>query len=125
IQLGRQAAVEFRKQYKVVPNQELQGYLRRIGERLAIQKEPRESGFEFTYTLVNDKSTNAFALPGGPIFVHTGLILKADNEAQLAGVLAHEMSHVILRHGTNQASKANLLQLPALLAAAVTGSNLL
>ena len=55
----------------------------------------------------------------------TGLILASDNEAQIAGVLAHEMSHVILRHGTNQASKVNLMQIPALLAGAVTGSNLL
>src|SRR6266851_4121316 len=125
IQLGQQAAAEVRKQYTVVPNQELQDYIRRIGERLATQREPRESGFQFTYTLVNDKSVNAFALPGGPTFVHTGLILAADNEAQVAGVLGHEISHVILRHGTNQASKANLMQIPALLAAAVTGSNLL
>jgi hypothetical protein len=125
IQLGLQAAAQVSKQYQVVPNQELQDYIRRVGERLAAQKEPRESGFRFTYTLVNDKSVNAFALPGGPTFVHTGLILAADNEAQVAGVLAHEISHVILRHGTNQASKANLIQIPALLAGAVTGSDLL
>ncbi|HTM48119.1 MAG TPA: M48 family metallopeptidase [Bryobacteraceae bacterium] len=125
IQLGLQAAAEVRKQYQPVQNDELQNYIRRVGERLAAQKEPRESGFQFTYTLVSDKSINAFALPGGPTFVHTGLILAADNEAQLAGVLAHEISHVILRHGTNQASKANLMQIPAILAGAVTGSNLL
>jgi hypothetical protein len=125
IQLGLQAATEVRKQYQVVPNQELQDYIRRVGEKLAAQKPARDSGFQFTYTLVNDKSVNAFALPGGPTFVHTGLILAADNEAQVAGVLAHEISHVILRHGTNQASKANLMQIPALLAGAVTGSNLL
>src|SRR5258706_1714563 len=125
IQLGLQTAAQVSKQYQVVPNQELQDCLRRVGERLAAQKEPRESGLQFTYTLVNDKTVNAFALPGGPTFVHTGLILAADNEAQVAGVLAHEMSHVILRHGTNQASKANLMQIPALLAGAATGSNLL
>jgi hypothetical protein len=125
IQLGLQAASEVRKQYQAVQNEELQNYIRRVGERLAAQKSPRESGFQFTYTLVNDKSVNAFALPGGPTFVHTGLMLAAENEAQLAGVLAHEISHVILRHGTNQASKANLMQIPAILAGAVTGSNLL
>ena len=125
VQLGQQAAAEVRKQYQVVPNQELQDYVRRVGERLAATPDARESGFPFTFTLVNDKSINAFALPGGPTFVHTGLILAADNEAQVAGVLAHEISHVILRHGTNQASKANLVQIPAMLAGAVTGSNLL
>src|SRR5262245_60216334 len=125
VQLGQQAAAEVRKQYQVVPNQELQDYIRRVGERLASTPEARNSGFQFSFTLVNDKSVNAFALPGGPTFIHTGLILAADNEAQVAGVLAHEISHVILRHGTNQASKANLLQIPALLAGAATGSNLL
>jgi Zn-dependent protease with chaperone function len=125
IQLGQQAAAQVRKQYHAAPNRELQDYVRRIGERLAAQKEARESGFTFTFIVVNDKSVNAFALPGGPAFVFTGLIQAADNEAQVAGVLGHEMSHVILRHGTNQASKANLMQIPAMLAGALTGSNLL
>ena len=61
------------------------------------------------------------ALPGGPTYVNTGLIRAAENEAQLAGVMAHEIAHVALRHGTNQASKANLLQLPAMLAGAAVG----
>ncbi len=125
VQLGQQAAEQVRRQFQVVPNQELQDYIRRVGDRIASQPEARNSGFQFTFTLVSEQSINAFALPGGPAFVHTGLITAADNEAQLAGVLAHEISHVILRHGTNQASKANLLQIPALLAGAATGSNLL
>jgi Zn-dependent protease with chaperone function len=125
VQLGQQAAAQIGKQYHVVENRQLQDYVRQVGERLAAQKVAKDSGFPFTFKLVSDKSINAFALPGGPTFVHTGLIAAADNEAQLAGVLAHELSHVILRHGTNQASKANLLQLPAILAGAVTGSNLL
>src|SRR3954469_6732414 len=125
IQLGQQAAVELRKRARPVANPELQDYIRRVGERLASTPTVRDSGFHFSFTLVNDKSVNAFALPGGPTFVLTGLILAVDNEAQLAGVLGHEISHVILRHGTNQASKANLIQIPAILAAAVTGSNLL
>src|SRR5262249_17462783 len=125
VQLGQQAAAEERKQYPVVPNQGLQAYTRRVGERPAAPPEPPTTGFQFSVTLVNGKSVNAFALPGGPTFIHRGLILAADNEAQVAGVLAHEISHVILRHGTNQASKANLIQMPALLAGAVPGSNLL
>src|SRR5580765_4196019 len=72
--LGQQAAAEVRKKYPVVPNQELQDYIRRVGERLASQKVAKESGFPFTFTLVLEKSINAFALPGGPAFVHTGLI---------------------------------------------------
>jgi predicted Zn-dependent protease len=66
--------------------------------------------------LITDPSINAFALPGGPMFIHSGLLQAVDNEAELAGVMGHEMSHVILRHGTNQASKQNLIQLPAVLA---------
>jgi hypothetical protein len=125
IEIGQQAAAEVRKRYPAVKSAELQNYLRRIGERLASQKEARESGFTFSFTLINDKAINAFALPGGPAFVFSGLMMAAGNEAQIAGVLGHEMSHVILRHGTNQASKANLIQLPAILAGALTGSNLL
>lgn len=125
IQIGQQAAADVRKQYSSVKNEELQSYIRRIGGRLAAQKEARESGFTFSFTLLSDKAVNAFALPGGPTFVFAGLMRVAENEAQIAGVLGHEMAHVILRHGTNQASKANLLQIPAILAGAVTGSNLL
>jgi predicted Zn-dependent protease len=73
--------------------------------------------------VLNDKSINAFALPGGPIFVHIGLLAAIDNESQLAGVLAHEMSHVALRHGTHEASKAVLVQAPAALLGATIGED--
>ncbi len=81
--------------------------------------------FPFAIHAVYDKKINAFSLPGGPLFVNTGAIQAADNEAQVAGVIAHEMSHVVLRHMTNQASKRELVALPAVLAAALTGHNLL
>src|SRR5437868_8591819 len=123
VQLGQEAAAQVRQQYEVVQNKELQDYITRAGQLLAAQ--PEAGGYPYTFTLLNEKSVNAFALPGGPAFVFSGLIQAADNEAQLAGVLAHEISHVALRHGTNQASKANLLQLPAMLAGAMTGGSLL
>jgi predicted Zn-dependent protease len=76
--------------------------------------------------VVQDQSINAFALPGGPTYVNTGLILAAENEAQLAGVMAHEIAHVALRHGTNQASKSMGLQLIAgLVGQGVGGGSLL
>jgi predicted Zn-dependent protease len=81
--------------------------------------------FPFAIQAVSDKKINAFSLPGGPLFINTGAIQAADNEAQLAGVIAHEMSHVVLRHMTNQASKRELVALPALLAGAVAGHSLL
>ena len=123
LQLGQQAASQVRDQYQVVQNQELQEYLKRIGEKLASTQEAKQSGFPFTFTLLNSDEVNAFALPGGPAFVFTGLIKTAENEGEMAGVLSHEMSHVILRHGTNQASKANLMQIPAMLAGAALGNS--
>ena len=120
IQLGKEAAAQIEKTMPVVKNEDLTGYITRIGARLA--KSPRAGTFPFNFSVVNDKSVNAFALPGGPMFVHTGLLSLVDNESQLAGVLAHEMSHIALRHGTHEASKANLLQIPAALAGAVVGN---
>jgi hypothetical protein len=81
--------------------------------------------FPFTIHAVANKKINAFSLPGGPIFVNTGSIEAADNEAQMAGVIAHEMSHVVLRHGTKQLTAQNLVQLPLLLAGALAGHSLL
>jgi beta-barrel assembly-enhancing protease len=121
MELGQQAAQQVRQQYEVVQNQELQDYIRRVGEKLAATPEAHGSGFPFSFTLLNQTEVNAFALPGGPTFVFSGLIKLSDNEGELAGVLAHEISHVILRHGTHQASKANLIQMPALLAGSVVG----
>ncbi len=123
VQVGQKAAAQVRQQYQVVQNRELQDYIQRVGQKLASAPEAAQSGFQFNFTLLNQNEVNAFALPGGPAFVFTGLIKTADNEGELAGVLAHEMSHVILRHGTNQASKAELLSLPAQLAGAALGDS--
>ncbi len=125
IELGHEAAKEILKQHEIVHDPMLQNYLKRIGGRLAATPEARESRFNFTFTVLNDNKVNAFAVPGGPMFVNTGLFRAVDNEAQLAGAMAHEMGHVILRHGTTQLSKQNLLELPAILAEAATGSRLL
>ena len=85
----------------------------------------RDEMFPFRIHVVSDKKINAFSLPGGPLFVNTAAIVAADNEAQLAGVIAHEMSHVALRHMTNQASKRELVALPAILASSLAGHSLL
>jgi predicted Zn-dependent protease len=119
VEIGRQAAAEVRQQVDIVDNPALQSFVRAVGGRLAQQPEAGEYPYEFT--LINERSINAFALPGGPIFIHSGLLEAADTEGQLAGVLAHEISHVALRHGTSQASKASIIQLPAVLAGAAIG----
>jgi Zn-dependent protease with chaperone function len=120
VQLGKEAAADVRKTMPIVNNAELTAYVNRIGARLA--KSPRAGGYPYTFEVVNDPSINAFALPGGPMFVHTGLIASLDNESQLAGVLAHEISHVALRHGTSNVSKANIIQLPAMLGGQMLGN---
>ena len=105
---------------KVVNSPELQNYISTVGKKLTSSPEAGE--FPYTFKVVVDKSINAFALPGGPMYIHTGLLAAADNESQMVGVMAHEVSHVALRHGTNQASKQQMLQLPAMLASQATGS---
>jgi beta-barrel assembly-enhancing protease len=108
VDLGRQSAAEVEKQLPVLNDSRTNTYLTRIISRLSAQA----PGTKFPYTIkaVNSTEINAFALPGGPMYVNRGLITTARNEAELAGVLAHEMSHVVLRHGTEQASKAYLGQ---------------
>ncbi|MGH9631010.1 MAG: M48 family metallopeptidase [Bryobacteraceae bacterium] len=121
IQLGREAAQEIEGKVQLVRDAQVQRYVQRIGERLASQPEADE--YPYTFKVVKEDSINAFALPGGPTYIHTGLIKAADNEGQLAGVMAHEIAHVALRHGTHQASKANAVKLPAMLLGAIVGND--
>jgi len=120
VQLGKESAAEVEKKMKVIDSPELQAYIATVGKKLT--SSPDAGEFPYTFKVVVDKSINAFALPGGPMYIHTGLIAAADNESQMAGVMAHEVSHVALRHGTNQASKQQMLQLPAMLVGQATGS---
>jgi Zn-dependent protease with chaperone function len=108
VEIGRQSAVEAERQLPMLRNGDVDRYLGRIVTKLAAQA----PGARYPYAIkaVNDSEINAFALPGGPMYVNRGLVEAARSEAELAGVLAHEMSHVALRHGTHQASKAYLGQ---------------
>ena len=125
VQVGQENAAQVRKQMTVIKDPVLTDYVNRVGKRLVSAQEAQESGFPFTFEVVADPSINAFALPGGPMFINTGLLRAVDNEAQLAGVMGHEMSHVILRHGTNQASKSKLIELPAVLASQMAGGSMM
>jgi len=122
VQLGKEAAQQVTQKSQPVRNEFLQSYVNRIGQRLAQQPEARGSGFQFEFTVLNDAQVNAFALPGGPMFIYTGLLKLVDNEGELAGVMAHEMSHVILRHGTHEATKQQFVSLPAALAGGLTSN---
>ncbi len=133
VQLGREASQQLETQLALVHNKDVNAYLNSILKKLEQSDYARSLGrdgsrgemFPFTIQAVYDKKVNAFSLPGGPIYVNTGLLEMTDNEAQLAGIISHEMSHIVLRHSTNQASKQNLVALPALLAGALVGHSLL
>jgi len=108
IEIGRQSAAEVEKQMPLVKDAAAAKYLNDVGRRLAALAPGAKYPYQFK--LVNVSEVNAFALPGGFMFVNRGLIEAASSEGELAGVMAHEISHVALRHGTNQASKASLAQ---------------
>jgi beta-barrel assembly-enhancing protease len=107
VQLGRRAAQEVEQQYPLMRDQQVQSYVERVGRRLvsAIPSDFQHSEFQYNFRVVNARDINAFALPGGPMFVNRGMIEAARSEGEMAGVMAHEISHVALRHGTAQATK--------------------
>jgi beta-barrel assembly-enhancing protease len=108
VELGQQNSREAEKQLPMLNRPMVDDYLDRLGKRLA-RYAPGEK-YPYQFKCVNDATINAFALPGGFLYVNRGLIEAADNEAELAGVIGHEIGHVALRHGTNQASKAQPAQ---------------
>ncbi len=128
VQIGREAAAEVRRQYPIISDERISKYLTRLGDRLvsAAPPELNEAVYEYSFTPVNLKEINAFALPGGPMFVHRGMFDAASDEGEVAGVMAHELSHVLLRHGTANATKAQnpwlaLGQLAGVVGGAVVG----
>lgn len=108
VQVGRQAAAEAEKQFPLLRDGEVSSYVERVGQRLvtAIPAEFQHPEFRYYFKVINANDINAFALPGGPMYVNRGMIQAARNEGEMAGVMAHELSHVALRHGTAQATKA-------------------
>lgn len=119
-ELGRQLSQDAEKQLPMLNHARVDEYLNRLGQRLAVHA-PGEK-FSYRFRAVNDRSINAFALPGGYLYVHRGVIEAAENEAQLAGVMGHEIAHASLRHGTNQASRGYAAQLGLGVLGGVLGS---
>ena len=113
IQIGRKAATEAEQQLAMCNAPQVDAYLTKLGMKLVGELNTGGVEYPWEFHCVNDKAINAFALPGGFVFVNRGAIEAADYEAELAGVMAHELSHVALRHGTNQATKAQYAQLGA------------
>ena len=108
VKLGREAAGQAEQKLQLLPDPEIGAYIERVGERLAaaIPQEFQHPEFQYYFKVVNAKEINAFALPGGPMYVNSGMIEAAKTEGEMAGVMAHELSHVALRHGTAQVTKA-------------------
>jgi Zn-dependent protease with chaperone function len=107
IKLGRQAAQEAESQFPLLRDETVRGYVENVGRRLVagIPSQYQHPEFQYYFKVVNAKDINAFALPGGPMYVNRGMIEAARTEGEMAGVMAHEISHVALRHGTAQATK--------------------
>ena len=108
ISLGKQLAQEVERSSKLIDDPTVTEYVNRVGQNLVRNSDAR---VPFTIKVIDSDEVNAFALPGGFFYVNSGLILRAQEESELAGVMAHEISHVIARHGTKNATKGELLQL--------------
>src|SRR5437867_4452203 len=106
IQMGRQLAAEIERQVKLIEDPTINEYVNRVGQNLVRNSDAK---VPFTIKVVESDEINAFALPGGFFYVNSGLILAADDESELAAVMSHEIAHVAARHGTRQASKAELI----------------
>jgi len=107
VKLGREASDEVRKELPMLNDNRVDDWVADVGASLvrAIPAEFQHPEFHYTFTVVNQKEINAFALPGGPMYLNRGMIEAAHSEGEVAGVMAHEISHVALRHGTAQATK--------------------
>jgi beta-barrel assembly-enhancing protease len=117
-QLGQQLSAEIARQVRINNDPALNAYVRNMGQRIVAQT--NMANLPWNFYVVDDPSINAFAVPGGHVYVHTGLIANADNAAELAGVMGHEISHVLARHSTEQISRQYGLQI---LAGLVLGQN--
>ena len=107
IKIGNDASREVERQFPILNDADATSYVERVGRRLVMSIPPqfRQPEFNYRFKLVNARDINAFALPGGPMYVNRGMIEAARNEGEMAGVMAHEISHVALRHATAQATK--------------------
>lgn len=118
IALGKQLAQEVERQAKIIDDPVIAEYVNRVGQNIVRNSDAK---VPFTIKVLDTEEVNAFALPGGFFFVNSGLILKADNESELAGVMAHEIAHVACRHGTRQATKGDLMEIGLIAGSIFTG----
>jgi len=117
VQLGQKAAQQVAQQMPILRDSSVDNYVESVGQRLvaAIPEQFRHPEFRYTFEVVNARDINAFALPGGPMYVNRGMIEAARTEGEMAGVMAHEISHVALRHATAQATETQKFQIGSVL----------
>ena len=108
IAMGKSLAQQVEKQAKIIDDPIIAEYVNRVGQNLVRNSDAK---VPFTIKVIDTEEVNAFALPGGFFFVNSGLLLKTESEAELAGVMAHEIAHVAARHGTRQATRGEIAQL--------------
>jgi predicted Zn-dependent protease len=120
IEIGRETNAQVRKQVPEVREAQVTAYIRSVGERLA--KQTSGPKYPYSFSMADYREINAFALPGGPIWIHRGVLHAATNESQVAGVLAHEVAHVAQRHAASQLTKGMMANLGLGLLGAVLGN---
>ena len=111
IALGKMLAQEVERSSKMIDDPVVTEYVNRVGQNLVRNSDAK---VPFTIKVIDSDEVNAFALPGGYFYVYSGLVLRAQEESELAGVMAHEIAHVAARHGTKQATKGELVQLASI-----------
>jgi predicted Zn-dependent protease len=111
IALGKELSQEVEKTSKLINDPVIVGYVNKVGQNLVRNSDAK---VPFTIKVIDDDHINAFALPGGFFYVNSGVLLHADNESELAGVMAHEIAHVCARHQTRNATKANIMQIASI-----------
>src|SRR5206468_2218198 len=118
VRLGRELAAEVDRQAKFIDDPVVTEYINRVGQNIVLHSDAKVA---FTIKVIDSDEVNAFALPGGFFYVNKGLVLAADNEAELAGVMAHEIAHVAARHATHNMSRRDLFNLCTIPAVFVAG----
>jgi predicted Zn-dependent protease len=119
VQLGAQSAAEINRQIPIIQNANIHNYINQLGNSIAQRADPRGIGYRFY--VVNSNQVNAFAIPGGHVYINRGLIERSSNMSEVAGVLAHEIGHVVQRHGIEQMARMQNLGLGANLAYILLG----
>lgn len=118
VAMGRQLAAEVDRQAKFIEDPVITEYINRVGQNVVLHSDAK---VPFTIKVIDSDEVNAFALPGGFFYVNKGLILAADNEAEVAGVMAHEIAHVAARHAAENQTKGNMMQIGAIVGSIFLG----